>query len=694
MLDGHYTLIVTEKPDAAHRIATALDVSGKPKRATENGVPYYEAHRDGKIVVVPALGHLYTVSAKRETRGQFPVFGYEWVPRYQAERGASRIRVWLRVISELAKGADAFVDACDYDLEGSIIGYCILKYACNGKETTAKRMKYSTLTDEELQESYAAPTPHLDFALIDAGLTRHEVDWLYGINLSRALTAAAKTYGKQYATLSTGRVQGPTLKFLATRERSIQRFVPTSYWSIKAKVKIGNAVFEVEHQKKTFATREEAQAVVDYCKTKTGTVKNVQARDFPLAPPLPFDLGTLQSEAYRVFGYTPMRTLSVAQRLYLDALISYPRTSSQRLPPQIGYQKILKALAKNRELTALAGSLLAKPSLRPTEGKKQDSAHPAIYPTGKLPIKVLTTMEKNVYSLIVHRFLACFGDAALLRTVQVDLKVAEQGFSFKATQTLEDGWLRLYEPFARVRNQALPNVSIGNSVRLQKVSVEDKFTSPPARYNPASVLRKMEQGNLGTKATRASTIQTLYDRGYIRGERIAVSDLGIEVTDVLRKFCPTVVSVDFTRQLEERMTQIQQGQETREEVVAQAVEALKPVLASLEQNEEAVGTQLSRAILEAKLEERTICSCPTCQGGKLIIQQSKKSGKRFVGCTNYFNGTCKTAFPLPQNGYVKPSGRACKGCDWKTVTVWLKGKRPWNLCINPQCSTKKKQKKR
>lgn len=176
-----YTLIITEKPDAANRIATALDEDGKPKKTVANGVPYYHAYRGGNIVVVPALGHLYTITSKKKGRS-YPIFDYQWVPRYQAERGASRIRVWLKVIAQLAKGAEAFVDACDFDIEGSIIGYTILKYACSGKEASAKRMKYSTLTKDELQESYSHLQPTLDFAQIEAGLTRHEVDWLYGIN--------------------------------------------------------------------------------------------------------------------------------------------------------------------------------------------------------------------------------------------------------------------------------------------------------------------------------------------------------------------------------------------------------------------------------------------------------------------------------------------------------------------------------
>ena len=153
-----------------------------------------------------------------------------------AERSAKRTRVWLETIGKLAKNADAFVDACDYDVEGSIIGYSILKYACGGKEAEAKRMKYSTLTREELEQSYANALPSLDFSLIEAGLARHEVDWLYGVNLSRALTLAAKKHSGRYTTLSTGRVQGPTLKFLAMRERSIRSFVPTPYWTVTATV--------------------------------------------------------------------------------------------------------------------------------------------------------------------------------------------------------------------------------------------------------------------------------------------------------------------------------------------------------------------------------------------------------------------------------------------------------------------------
>ncbi len=682
-----YTLIITEKPDAANRIASALDALGKAKRLLENGVPYYEAQRDEKIVVVPALGHLYTVSAGGKGRN-YPVFSYEWVPRYLSERGASRIRVWLRAIAKLAKEADKFIDACDYDIEGSIIGYCILKNVCGGVENEAKRMKYSTLTKEELEKSYTALLPHLDFTLIEAGLARHEVDWLYGINLSRALTTAAKNFSKQYATLSTGRVQGPTLKFLATRERNIGCFIPLPYWIIKAKVKIGNVQHEADYEKKAIEVKEEAEAIVKRCKGRTGFAKNVETKRYMQMPPFPFDLGSLQSEAYRFFGYTPMRTLGIAQRLYLDALISYPRTSSQKLPKEIGYKKILEDLAKNREYTKLAGELLSKPELKPTEGKKQDSAHPAIYPTGKLSQKPLVGMEKTVYNLVVRRFMATFGEAALRQTVKVTLDVSGEKFFLNGRQTLEEGWLHFYEPFIRLQDAPLPLMAEGESVHIKRIVLEDKFTKPPPRYNPSSLLKKMEQGNIGTKATRAGIMQTLYDRKYIREERIVVTDLGLEVIDVLRKYCPGVVSVELTRQLEEKMSLVQQGQETKAKLLSDAIEILKPVTMSLKENEKAIGEQLSRAVRQAKLEEKIIGPCPTCDGGKQIIQHSKKTGKRFVGCTNYFNGTCRTAFPLPQKGYVKPTNKTCKSCGWSTVQVSLKGRRPWILCFNPECSSK------
>jgi DNA topoisomerase-1 len=683
-----YTLIITEKPDAANRIASALDVQGKPQKLFSRGVPYYQACRDGEVIVVPALGHLYTIMSSQAGKRSYPVFDYQWVPRYQAERGASRIRVWLKVIAQLAQDAEAFVDGCDFDIEGSIIGYNILKYACGGKQQAAKRMKYSTLTDEELQESYADLLPKLDFALVEAGLTRHEVDWLYGINLSRALTDAAKASSGQYATLSTGRVQGPTLKFLEEREKDIQTFVPTPYWSLTAKININGAAIDVAYEK-PLEVLAEAKALRDACKTKIGRIETVTASEFTVNPPVPFDLGSLQSEAYKLFRYTPMRTSTILQRLYLDALISYPRTSSQKLPPSIAYKAILKKLQKAPAYTKHAAELLIKPDLKPNEGKKSDPAHPAIYPTGNLPQKPLDSASKNLFDLVVKRFLAVFAEPAVRQNINVNVSLNGNLFRFSAARTLMEGWFRFYRPYVQVKENVLPPLTEGQLVDVLRVTLKEHFTQPPARYNPRSLLLKMEKEEIGTKATRAATIQTLHDRKYLNGtDSLAVSDLGFEVTEVLERYCPTVVTPEMTRMLEEKMEAIQQGKETKENVLENAVETLKLVTSELKDKEAAIGAHLSLALTQARLEERTVGACPKCANGQLVILRSKKSGKRFVGCTNYFEGKCTVSYPLPQTGTVKPLGCTCRNCGSPLIAVYSRGRRPWRLCLNPNCPSK------
>jgi DNA topoisomerase-1 len=688
-----YTLIISEKPDAASRIAAALDSNGNTMRDTDSGVPFFSAKNgDKEIVVASALGHLYTVAGTRKGEWNYPVFDYEWAPRWMVEKGASKIRTWLKVLSKLAENAEEFVDACDYDIEGSIIGYSILRYACNGKEKVAKRMKYSTLTREELRDSYANLLPHLDFALVEAGLARHEVDWLYGINLSRALTLAAKNSG-MYATLSTGRVQGPTLKYLEIREKNIRSFVPTPFWSLTAKIAIDDRTFDLEYEKKVIETKAEADKIAAACKVKEGQIVKIDVKEFEQNPPVPFDLGALQSEAYSLFRYTPMRTSNIAQHLYVNALISYPRTSSQKLPPAIGYKAILSKLGKSPLYQKLAQKLLVKSTLKPNEGVKFDSAHPAIYPTGNLPEKALDAAEKNVYDLIVKRFLAVFGEPALKQSIKVSVDINRFLFFMTGYRTLKEGWMEYYKPYVHSKDVSLPLHFEGQKVAVKKVTLKNNFTKPPSRYNPRSLLKKMEKEEIGTKATRAATIQTLYDRKYLEGgQNMKVTDLGFEVTEVLRNYCPSVVSSEMTRSLEEKMMQIQLKQETKQNVLEDTVEILKPVTSALKEKQAQIGAQLGQTIKQTRVNDRTLGKCPNCHTGNLVILHSKKTGKRFVGCTNYFEGKCNTAFPLPQTGTLKPSTVPCKACGYPVIKVLINSKQPWNLCLNPNCPAKEQRK--
>lgn len=688
-----YTLIITEKPDAAQRIARALDAKEKPQRVEEHGVPYFIAERGKKLIVAPAVGHLYTVMQADKGLRDYPVFNFKWVPRYVAERRAKYNRNWIDTISRLAEDASEFIDACDYDIEGSLIGYSILRYACAGKENVAKRMKYSTLTKTELEQAYEKPLAHLDFALIEAGLARHEVDWLYGVNLSRALTLAAKRWSGRYTMLSTGRVQGPTLRFLVAKEREVGCYVPTPYWRIHAKVKVKGESLEAVHEKNAIERKAEADAILQACKRKTGVTEQVNLKKKKIVPPIPFDLGALQVEAYRLFGYAPRRTSDIAQKLYLDALISYPRTSSQKLPPSIGYRQILNGLRGEPAYVKLVSDLLAMKVLKPNEGKKEDSAHPAIYPTGNRPAKALDSSERRTWDLVVRRFMAVFGEPAIMQSMNVSINLNGHRFFLHGSHILFEGWMRFYESYVSSGEVALPSIKEGERVEVVEVACEDKFTMPPCRYNPSSLLRKMETEGVGTKATRADIIETLYRRRYVAEERIAVTDLGFDVTAVLHEYCPDVVSVKLTRDLEEKMKRIQSGEEKRENVLSDTIARLKPLLEELKEKEETIGKALSEAVRKAKIQERIIDDCPICKTGKLMVLYSRKTGKRFIGCTNYFKNQCKTALPLPQHGMVKPTGRLCKTCSWPIIMVKFKEQRPWQLCINPLCP-KKEEKRR
>ncbi len=689
-----YTLIITEKPSAAKRLAEALDSRGKPKGLRENGVPYFIAHRDRKLVVVPSLGHLYTIVHERGKRNYFPVFNFKWAPRHLAERGTKDIRKWIETISKLSHDADDFISACDYDLEGSLIGYHILKFACDNKESYAKRMKFSTLMKIELEQSYKKALTHLEFAIIEAGRTRHEVDWLYGINLSRALTLAARRSSGKYSTLSTGRVQGPVLQLLTKREKSIRSFVPTPYWKINSEVEISKSIYEAEYENERIEKKAEADAIVRACTDKTGEVKNIEVRKVRQKPPTPFDVGTLQREAYSFFGYTPRRTLGIAQRLYLEALISYPRTSSQKLPPILNYKKILSALNRKSEYKKLASKLLEKEKLKPREGKKEDPAHPAVYPTGNLPEKPLGKSENKIWDLIVRRFMAVFGEEAIKVSLKVRVEVSGHGFFLRGRRILKEGWMEFYKPYLRAEEVLLPSINEGENVLFRRIVSEDRFTSPPPRYNPSSLLKKMERLNIGTKGTRADVIQTLYNRGYVRDERITVADLGFDVIDILGRYAPKVISAKLTQELESKMEQIQNNRETRENVLVEVVEQLKPQLEQFKKYEESIGVVLSEAIKRAQTQEMVVGICPICGTGKLTIIYSRKTRKRFIGCTNYFKGFCKTSFPLPQRGIVKPLGKNCKSCGWPQVLTWIKGRKPWRLCFNNACLLKKKRRRK
>src|SRR5712692_215298 len=204
-----FTFVLAEKPQAAARIAYAL-ANRRPMQKRLRGLPYYEVDwREKHLVIVPAIGHLYGVAQQKRGSG-WPVFATTWKPLYEIDKTKSRLKPWIAALKTLGLSAESYISATDYDVEGSLIAYCILRYALNIEPERAQRVKFSTMSKQELEEAFSHPQHSLDFGLIEAGRTRHELDWLFGINTSRALMSALKEAGL-FEKLSAGRVQSPTL---------------------------------------------------------------------------------------------------------------------------------------------------------------------------------------------------------------------------------------------------------------------------------------------------------------------------------------------------------------------------------------------------------------------------------------------------------------------------------------------------
>jgi DNA topoisomerase-1 len=680
------TLIIAEKPKSAKRIAFSI-ANSKVISRRKNQAVFYELEKDGKLIfVAPVVGHAYTLKTSDTSSYEYPVFNVKWAPTYR-NKEQKYIERYIKNIKDISKKCSNFINACDYDIEGSVIGYNVLKYACKLKDPLfqAKRMKFSTLTTQELRKSFDQVYATLDSGLVEAGLTRHVIDWYYGINLSRALSLAVKNATGKYFILSTGRVQGPTLAILLQRESEIQKFKLKSYFEIKANFQIENRDIHAIYVDEKIEDESLALAVIDAIIGKKAKVTEVTKKIFTQPPPTPFDLTTLQIEAYKFFKYTPLQTQNIAQDLYESGLISYPRTASQKLPPEIGFREILEQLSTISAYKPICKKLL-NTNLVPHEGKKKDPAHPAIFPTGEK--KEISGPNFNLYNLIVHRFFSVFGKSAVCESTQILFDIGGKTFLVKGIVMLEPNWYDLYGPFSKFKEISLPRVKKGAKINVLSLEITKKDIKPPRRYTSASIVKRLEKENIGTKATRASIIDTLYARGYIEGKSITVTKLGYEVVDTLSKYCPRILSIELTRDLEVKIEEIRQGKKKKDEILSYTRKLLVDILKEFKKNQILIGKGLSDAAEEVRSARTTVGVCPFCNTAKLRIIRSKKTKKRFVACSGY--PKCKTCFPLPQTGNILPLKEKCAVCSFPVVLVAAKGKKPWPLCINNNCKSKNK----
>ncbi len=680
-----YELIISEKPNAAKRIAESLG-DKTPKKQQIGKVPYYELeHKKKPIVVSCAVGHLYTV-AERNKSFTYPSFDLQWRPSSDISKKAAFSKMYLTAIEKLSKKANHFIVACDYDTEGEVIGVNCVRFACKQKD--AGRMKFSTLTKEDIVEAYENASKHIDWGLANAGEARHFLDWMYGINISRALTLAVKSTGA-FKILSSGRVQGPALKILSDKEKEIAAFKPEPYWQIYLEIEKRGKHIGAFHVKEKFSNHDEAKARFNASLWKPAFVKTIEKNEVQQYAPNPFDLGSLQTEAYKLFSMNPKHTLDIGQNLYTSGLISYPRTSSQKLPSKINYKRILGLLANNSEYKEKANKVLSFELLQPNEGKKTDPAHPAIYPTGIMPEK-LTDAERKIYDLIVKRFLATFGAPAIRESVNMRIDVGGEMFLATGTRTKIRNWYELYEPYVKLKEEEWPEFMVGEGLSIKKLDLLQKETQPPKRYTPASIINELEKRGLGTKATRADIIDSLYQRNYVAEQAIRVTDIGLRITETLEKYCPEIIDEQLTRHFEDEMENIREKGMKKEEVLEEAKKVLTKTLKEFKSNEKKIGEALKKAHHETMRKESYICKCPSCHGN-LIIKFSRK-GKakmRFIACDNY--PKCKVTFTIPQSGGIKGTEKFCAHCKQPIVLVFMRRRKPQEVCLNKECPSKKQE---
>ncbi|HID73220.1 TPA: DNA topoisomerase I, partial [Candidatus Micrarchaeota archaeon] len=377
-------------------------------------------------------------------------------------------------------------------------------------------------------------------------------------------------------------------------------------------------------------------------------------------------------------------TLQLAQNLYESSLITYPRTSSQRIPPTIKLGPILKKLENNPDYGKLVRKIHDNKWTKPLQGKKDDPAHPAIHPTGQSG--QMGAPESKLYDLIVRRFLASFATPAKKDRTHVEVDAGGQVYKASGTVMTEKGWTEFYGKYYKADDKDIPEFKEGEEHKVEKKKKTKKETKPPRRYTEASIVSELEKRHLGTKATRASIVDTLFKRNYIDGKSIEVTDFGLKVDDILKKYAPEILDEALTRGIEQKMDGIQHGKVDKEEVIKEGKEILTQLLDRWKKNEVKIGNEIVGALKVTQEKENLIGECDKCGKQLRIIHLPNK--KQFIGCSGYPN--CRNAYPLPTGAWVKVLEKPCPTCSKPMVHV-KRGRMNFSMCIDPECPSTERE---
>ncbi len=597
--------------------------------------------------VLASFGHVRDLPAKDGSVRPDEDFAMSW-----EVDTASKKR--LTDIGNALKDADELILATDPDREGEAISWHVLDVLRQKKlvkDKPVSRVVFNAITKPAILEAMKHPR-QIDEPLVDAYLARRALDYLVGFTLSPIL------WRKLPGSRSAGRVQSVALRLVCDRESEIERFKAQEYWSVVAKLTEKGKSFEARlysvDGKKTdkldIATGDEAKALMTAIDNGVCSVTAVDKKPTKRNPYAPFTTSSLQQDASSRLGFSPNRTMQIAQRLYEEGIITYMRTDAVQMAPE-GIEAARRAIAKEFGDAYLPD----KPRIYQTKAKNAQEAHEAIRPTDMFrhPNTLRDADQQKLYGLIWRRTLASQMKSAEIERTTADIQVAgtPRAIELRATGSVVTfpGFLALYGVEASADRQPdeddedsreLPPLAVGDRPKLDETVIEQHFTQPPARFTEASLIKKMEELGIGRPSTYAATITVLQDRDYVKLEKRALypEDRGRLVTAFLEKFFTRYVEFGFTASLEEQLDLISDGKLDWKEVLrlfwadfnghAQEMKELRvtDVL-------DALNEMLADHIFPPKADGGDPRRCPTCGTGTLSLKLGKFGA--FIGCSNY-----------------------------------------------------------
>ncbi len=651
-------LIITEKHNTAKRIASILFKDVKAKK--EHGINYYYSPSN-KAYVLGLKGHIVELDFPDE-------FGnWKKVPLKELLRAnlVKRIKEKgiAKLLKELAKKVDKVTIATDFDREGELIGVEALEIVRSvNPKVKVDRVRYSAITPEDIRRAFSNPV-NVDLRLAKSAEARQKIDLIWGAVLTRLISLSSGRMGRNF--LSVGRVQSPTLRLIVEREREIENFKPEPYWEIYATFCNGDC-FLAKHVLK-FKDKHKAEEAFNSIGSYA-VVKKFEKKKKIEKRPTPFNTTEFLKEASKFMS--PAKAMSIAENLYMEGYISYPRTDNTVYPDTLNLKEIVKMFL-NSEFRVEA-KLVLSGDLKPSKGRKKSEDHPPIYPTAVAERNKLSKDEWIIYELVVRRFLSTLSTDAIWDWRRVELESNSQLFRATGKILLDAGWRNIYI-YSSAEQVKLPELREGQTLKVKEKKIEEKETKPPSRYGSGNLIKIMERLGLGTKSTRHEIINKLYSRKYVYGNPAKPTQTAFAVIDALKKCAETITLPEMTAKLEEDMYAIAEGKLSEEEVVKKSVDILDGILNKVDINE------LSKCLKEGIKLDNVVGKCPKC-GGELIIKRSKNG--RFIGCSHYPN--CKFTLPLPKKGTIYVTSKVCEKHGIKKIKIRTK-RGYWDLGC-PYCN--------